>query len=542
MGAFTMRTQSSTVAEAILQQLRLLGVDTIYGVCGDAILELLDALSKQDQIQFIETRHESAAGFMASAYAKLTGKIGVCVATSGPGAANLLNGIGDAYGDHVPVLAITGQVPTDKIGTHSKQYVDQQRLMEPLAAYSALVASPESVLPLLHRAVTTAIKNQTVSHLSIPKDLFTQLQSADILSSRTNLYYNYPSDFSQISTALEFILECKRPMILIGKGAKSAGTEISRLAEKLGAGVIYSLGAKGVIPEQMDLIIGGIGEGGSEEAECLMKECDGLLVIGAMWYPKDFLSPSIPILQIERKSDHIQWDKNVQTALVGDTGSIVQSLLERLGNHTSNPNWLQRLQDARANWLKRKEQEGNDHSLPIAPAAVMRQLGDAIDPRAIITLDTGDHTVWFNRSFSSKEQEVVFSGTWRTLGFALPAANAAQLLHPSRQVVAIAGDGGFAMSMAELSTTVHYQLPIKIILFNNSSFGMEKNKMEHMGYQPFATKLTNPQFYKLAQSFGMDGFRVEQPDQLKNALFNLMQCKGPALLEIISSTAATPLS
>lgn len=536
-----MKTQSCSVAEAIIQQLTQLGVDTIFGVCGDAILGLLEALSKQDQIQFIGTRHESAAGFMASAYAKLTGKIGVCISTSGPGIANLINGIGDAYGDHVPVLAITGQVPTNKIGTHSKQYIDQQRLMGSLTAYSALVASPGAVIPLLHRAVTTAIQFQTVTHLSIPKDLFTQLQFDTIPSSSTT-YYEYPSDFSQIKKAAEFIKQCKKPMILIGRGAKSAGTEIARLAEKLGAGIICSLGGKGVISEQMDFMIGGIGEGGSEEAPLLLKECDGLLIIGAMWYPKDFLSPSIPIIQIEKESLHIQQDKNLHTALIGDSRTLVHALLVELTDYSANPMWLQQWQQSRKKWLKRKEDEGNNATSPIVPSTVMKELGNQIDPQAIISLDTGDHTVWFNRSFPSQGQEVIFSGTWRTLGFALPAANAAQLLYPHRQVIAIAGDGGFTMSMAELSTTIHYQLPIKIILFNNSCFGMEKNKMKYMGYQPFGTELTNPIFYKLAESFGMESWRVEHPNQLKNALSKLMLCKGPALLEIISSTDSTPLS
>ncbi len=538
-----MTIKSCSVAEAILQQLNQFGVNTIFGVPGDAILGLLDALSQQDQIRFIGTRHESAAGFMASTYAKLTGKIGVCISTSGPGMANLLNGLGDAYGDHVPVLAITGQVPTDKIGTQSKQYIDQQRLMEPLAAYSALVASPQSIIPLLERAVSTAIKYQAVTHLSIPKDIFTQIQFAEILSSSSNIYYEYPSDFSQVTKAAEFMKNCRKPMILAGKGAKSAENEITLLAEKLGAGIICSLGAKGVISEHMKLMMGGIGEGGSEEAERLMKECDGLLIIGAMWYPKDFLSPSIPIVQIERESNHIQQDKNLHTALIGDSTIILRSLLEQLSSHSSlNPIWLQRLQEGRRKWLERMEQEGKNSSLPIAPSVVMKELGNTIDPKAIISLDTGDHTVWFNRSFPSKEQEVVFSGTWRTLGFALPAANAAQLLYPNRQVVAIAGDGGFAMSTTELSTTIHYQLPIKIIIFNNNSYGMERNKMKYMGLHPFATELTNPEFYKLAQSFGMDSWRVEHPDQLKNALIKLLQCKGPALLEIISSTDPTPLS
>ncbi|WP_134700190.1 thiamine pyrophosphate-binding protein [Ammoniphilus sp. YIM 78166] len=530
-----------SVAQTIIDQLHNYGVEYIFGVSGDAILDLLSELSKQSQLKFISTRHESAAGFMASSYAKMTGKLGVCISTSGPGMANLLNGLGDAYSDHTPVLAITGQVPTNKIGTHSKQYVDQQRFIEPLAVYSSLVADQEAIVPLLNRAVTTAIKQKGVAHLSIPKDLFAKTQSQDLVPGNPFIYRQPLTDLNNITKSAQFLSQCKKPMIYAGKGAYGCREEIRQLAEKLGAGVVCSLGAKGIIPEKFEWMVGGIGEGGSMQASRLLNDCDGLLIIGAMWYPKTFMSTDIPFVQIELEPDHIHVDKNLYSALLGDAQEILGPLTDSI-QKDANSAWVQKIQEARNEWLKELALEKEDHSVPISPARVMAVLEQAADPHAIITLDTGDHTVWFNRAFATDRQDILFSGTWRTLGFGVPAANAAQLLFPDRQVIAIVGDGGFAMNLSELSTTVMNQLPVKIIVLNNSSYAMEKNKMALTGLNPFGDKLYNPQFSKIAEAFGIQGIRIEQPDQLQAAIHTMLNTPGPVLLEVISSTQPSPLS
>ncbi|WP_164984843.1 thiamine pyrophosphate-binding protein [Ammoniphilus sp. CFH 90114] len=531
----------TTVAQTIIDQLHEFGVEYIFGVSGDAILDLLHSLAQQSKIKFISTRHESAAGFMASSYAKLTGKLGVCVATSGPGMANLLNGLGDAYSDKVPVLAITGQVPTPKIGTEAKQYVDQQRFIEPLAAYSGMVSSPDSIIQLLDRAVRTAIKQKAVTHLSVPKDLFSKTHTQDLIPENPFLYRQSPSDLSNLSKAAQFLNQCNKPMIYIGRGAQGCRQEIRRLAERLGAGVVSTLGAKGIIPESYEFMLGGIGEGGSEQAATLLNECDGLLMIGAMWYPKTFMSTSIPFVQIELEPDHIHFDKNLYTALIGDAQEILGPLENQI-TRTPNALWLNQIHSARAEWLSQMSQEQNDASTPIAPARIMSALSKAVNSDAIITLDTGDHTVWFNRSFQTDGQELLFSGTWRTLGFGLPAANAAQLLYPEKQVVAVVGDGGFAMNLSELATTVAYRLPVKMVVLNNSSLAMEKNKMKYMGLDPFGADLVNPLFSQVAVAFGIPGIRVDDPNQLDKVITESMQTPGPVLIEVISSTQPTPLS
>ena len=530
-----------TVAETIIEQLSNFGVEFIFGVTGDALLPLMTALSKQDRIRFIGTRHESAAAFMASAYAKSTGKIGVCTATSGPGLANLLNGLADAYSDYVPVLALTGQVPADKVGTHSKQYVDQQRLVESIVSYTAMLSSPKSTITLLNRAVQTAVSGRTVGHLSIPKDLWDQPFGGDLIPSNPYLYEHPLGQTPNLEQAVTFIQSLKRPLFLIGNGARGCQNEIKRIASQIGAGIIYSLGGKGIIDEDYELLLGGVGEGGSKEAsECLQK-ADGLVIIGAMWYPETFMPSGIPILQIEKEPTHLHLEKNLQAALIGDAGEILKSLETKL-NSLQNEQWVQQIFEARRNHLDQVSVEENNDFIPISPARVYRALETLIDPQAIISLDTGDHTVWFNRTFNMKEQDILFSGTWRTLGFGIPAANAAKLAYPDRQVVAIVGDGGFAMNMAELSTMLRYKLDVKIILLNNQSLAMEKNKMEYSGRNSFGDDLTNPNFKQLADSFGLLGYRVSQPEQLETVIGEAFQQQGPVLVEIMSSSEPTPLS
>ncbi|HJV47122.1 MAG TPA: thiamine pyrophosphate-binding protein [Bacillota bacterium] len=530
-----------TVARAILEQLNHFEVEYIFGVTGDSIVGLLGELSTQSQIKFILTRHESAAGFMASTYAKLTGKLGVCVATSGPGMANLLNGLGDAYADQVPVLAITGQVPTTKIGTSSKQYIDQQRLIEPLAAYSAQLSSPTALVPLLQRAVQTAIKQKAVAHLSVPKDLFLQPYSGELIPPNPYLYKQLPSDLGNVLVAAHFLSKCKKPIILAGHGALGCHDEIVSLAHKLDAGIILSLGAKGLIPENNEYMLGGIGEGGSQEAAEIMQECDGLLIIGAMWYPKTFLSPNIPFVQIERELDHLQFDKNLHTALIGDAKKILGPLYERI-TATAKPEWKNRVHLVHNQWQHSVNEEASILSEPIDPAFIMKILSEEIPSTAVITLDTGDHTVWFNRSFTTKGQKVLFSGTWRTLGYALPAGICAGLIFPDKEIIVLAGDGGFTMNLGELSTLMMLHLPIKIVIFNNHCLAMEKNKMQYMGLKPYGVELVNPNFASLAEAYGIRGIRIEHPQNLRDGIRNMLQTKGPVLLEIISSTQATSLS
>ncbi|QBK12735.1 thiamine pyrophosphate-binding protein [Thermoactinomyces vulgaris] len=282
--------EDRTVAKHLLDQLTEWGCERIYGVIGDANLELLDELAKQDRIRYIACRHETAAALMASAEAKLTGKLAVCMATSGPGIALLINGLADAYFDRAPVLAVTGQVATKNMGTGSHQEIDQQRLVQPVVQYSATTVNPEAFPTQLNLAAKTALARGTVAHLSIPKDLWKQ-------TVRSRLFPLPPPDPSVIAyqeeyqTVLKLLEQAGRPVLLAGRGIRNVREEVVRLAEKLTAPIITTMPAKSCVPNDHPLFVGGLGQGGSEASTQLLHEADLCLILGATWWPEDKRAP-----------------------------------------------------------------------------------------------------------------------------------------------------------------------------------------------------------------------------------------------------------
>lgn len=280
--------QGLTVGEYLVEQLAAWGVQRIYGVAGDTLFFLLDSIGKSEKLEFVATRHESAAAFMASAEAKLTGRMTVCIATSGPGMLNLLNGLADAHTDRAPVLAITGQVPTDSIGTGYKQYIDQQVMIQPLAGYSALLITPQSMPILLATAAATAQLKGQVVHLFIPKDLFGQIVAAEIKPSRDYQGVLPEPGEEQLQQAAQLASNAQRPVMLVGLGARESGEAVVELAEKLSAPMILSLPAKGVVPGNHDYVLGGLGQGASDVAHKALLEADLVIAIGETWWPKQY--------------------------------------------------------------------------------------------------------------------------------------------------------------------------------------------------------------------------------------------------------------
>ncbi|PWK09593.1 thiamine pyrophosphate-binding protein [Tumebacillus permanentifrigoris] len=531
--------QTMTVAHTIVQQLQAWGVSRIYGVVGDTFLDFLDAINGSG-LQFIAVKHESTAAFMASAEAKLTGKLGVCLATSGPGMANLLNGLGDAYQDKAPVLAITGQVPTPQIGTDTKQYLDQQVFIAPLAAYSALLTSPDATVEVFAKAIHTSLEQGAVTHVSVPKDLFTQQQSTPIRTQphlmRGTMQVN-PADIQQVAQLLQ---SAQKPVVVAGVGARAAAQDVVHICEALGAGLILSLGAKGMIDESNPHLLGGIGKGGSPYASELLKQADVVLLAGDTWWPQDYVPENVRIVQVDYAATNIGTKFNVELGLVGDTKVILPALAQQLQGHQPNQQWLSQIQQARQKWYAELEQEASMEGTPIHPARLIRALERTVQPDAVLCVDTGDHTVWFNRQFRGQQQDVLFSGTWRSMGFGLPAAMAAQLSAPNRQVVALVGDGCLGMSLADLSTAARYALPITVVVVNNGHLQMETDRQKVGQHTELGSDLTNPDFVKVAEACGVAGFRVTDTVDLDSVLQQAMSLPGPALIDVSVSDVMFP--
>lgn len=535
-----MDKKERTVAELMLEQLSLFGVRRIYGVVGDATFGLIDALANQDKIKYIAVKHESTAAFMASAEAKLTGGLGVCTATMGPGAANLINGLGDAHADRAPVLAITGQAPSNKIGTEFPQYIDQQELMKPFAAYSANLANPDATIEVLQKAARTSLGQRVVTHLSIPKDIFMMPAKGeprplpDVIEGASN--YTKES----MEHAVGIMKTAKQPMILAGLGATSVSEELENLAELWGAGILTSLGGKGLFDESSALVLQGIGEGGNPYAADLFKEADVVLLAGTTWWPEGFVPTNARIIQIDREFDKFVKEIPTELGIMGKTEDVIPNLTESLQGFSRSEDWVVRLQKVKEKWAELNEKEGNISGYPIHPSRIIRALDRTVAPDAILALDTGDNTVWTNRNFKQKAQSVLFSGYWRTMGFGLPAAITAKLIKPEKQVVAIVGDGGLQMVLADLLTATRYELDITVIVLNNESLQMERDKLKVAKKKEVGVDLTNPDFVKLAEACGWKGLRPASDAELESVIEEALNTNGPSLVDISTAQVFFP--
>jgi len=532
-------TTGRTVADAILDQLAAWGVRRIYGFAGDSILTFLDAINRHPQIEYIGTRHEMAAAFMASAEAKLTGRVGVCTATSGPGAANLINGLADAYSDKVPVIAITGQVPTKYIGTGYKQYIDEQVLLQPVAKFNTLLADAEPTVEIIYRALQVAMGQGTVANISVPKDIFDKPcnnspRSQDVIFPA----HKTPQD-QAIKKAITLLDKAQRPMMLIGRGAQGKGELVEKIADKLGSAITYTLPAKGIVASECKYLIGGLGLAGSHAASQLLEESDCLLTIGSTWWPARFVPQAIPIIQLDGVLENIG---NQAAITLGIEGCILKSLNLLLNGvkDKANEKWRKNVSQIREKWLADLEEETGEDNNHISPQRLVYGVEKFINPEAIITLDVGDHVLWFDKTFRGRHQYVLISGSWRSMGFGISAAMAAKLEYPNRQVVALVGDGGLTMSMGELVTAVEKGLAIKVVVFNNQSLSMEKNRMIVTGLSQTGTHLYNPDFSKVAQACGWEGYKVNDVKDLDDTLAQAFKSNKPCLVDVEVSTPIPP--
>lgn len=529
------------VAEYMLEQLAIWGVKRIFGVIGDANLYVLDALAKQNKIAYIPCKHECSAALMASAEAKLTGRIGVCLATSGPGIANLLNGLADAAMDRAGVLVLTGQVESDKIGTHSKQYINQQQLIHPIAEKSELLAHPDALPELLQDCLIHAKLYGKVTHLSIPKDMLLSRVQGTLKPYPQHLHQALHTPDAHIKAAAQLLAAAQKPALLLGRGAQTAAEQVKQLAESLTAAVVTTYTARPLFPNDHPLYAGGLGQAGSEAASRLLAESDLILVLGGTWWPDDYAPTQARIVQIDKSPANMGIQHELALGVVGDLEQIVPRLVELAGANTQDRQaWRRRVGEVTAGWKTQIGQEADTEASPMAPQRVIRALSDRIAPDAIVAVDTGDHTLWFNRIFQAKRQEILISGRWRTLGFALPAAIAAQLEYPSRQVIAIAGDGGSVQTLMEFQTAVLLKLPVVLIIMNNGSYAMERNRMLAGGLATLGSELQNPDFALIAEACGGVGRKAGSAKELEQQLQAALEQRKPCIIDAAVEASVVP--
>lgn len=542
---------AKTAADVLIETLLDWGVEVIFGLPGDGINGIMESLrTHQEQIRFFHVRHEEAAAFMACAYAKYTGKLGACLATSGPGGVHLLNGLYDAKLDGQPVVAITGHAFHDLIDTYQQQDVDLDRLFENVAVYNTRVMGPSHVENVAMLACRTAMSYRGVAHINFPTDT----QEMEVKSHSKRNVPGHTSDVcaasarlpqeSDLQRAAEILNAGKRIVILAGQGALNAPDEIVALADKLSAPIVKALLGKGVVPDDSPYTTGTIGLLGTTASQVALEECDTLLMVGTSFpyiefYPKPGEAKAV---QIDLDPARIGLRYPVEVGLVGDSRRTLTALLPKL-KVNKNRGFLEKAKKSMKEWWQLMEERGTRSTTPMKPQVVAWELGKRLSSDAIVSSDSGTIATWFARQIPAKKgQKYSLSGNLATMANGLPYTIAAQVAYPNRQCVGFVGDGGFTMLMGEFATAVKYKLPIKIVVIKNNTLGQIKwEQMVFLGNPEYGCELNPIDFAQFARACGGTGFTIEDPSECGPILDEALNTPGPVLIEAVVDPFEPPM-
>lgn len=542
---------AATAAEILIETIQDWGVEVVFGLPGDGINGIMEALrKKQKEIRFIQVRHEESAAFMACGYAKYTGKLGVCLATSGPGGVHLLNGLYDAKLDGQPVLAITGHHFHDLIDTYGQQDVNLDRVFMDVALYTTRIMGPAHVESVTNLACRTALNFRGVSHINFPVDLQdfeiekrskrnVPGHTSDVMSCSARL----PSD-GDLKKAAELLNGGKKIAILAGQGALGATDEVEELAARLGAPIIKPLLGKAVVPDDSPYTTGGIGLLGTRPSQEALEDCDTLLMIGTSFPYIEFLPKPGQArgVQIDLNPARIGLRYPVEVGLVGDSKFTLQKLLPLL-NRNKHRGFLEDCQKKMKEWRELMEEQASFMEKPMKPQVVAAELGKRLSDKAIVSCDSGTIATWFARHIPAKRGQMYsLSGTLASMANGLCYAIAAQIAYPERECIAFVGDGGFSMLMAEFATAVKYQLPIKVIVIKNNTLGQIKwEQMVFLGNPEYGCELHPIDFAAVARACGGHGFTVDDPKNCGRVLEEALNTSGPVLVEAVVDPFEPPM-
>ncbi|HTI06485.1 MAG TPA: thiamine pyrophosphate-dependent enzyme [Gemmatimonadales bacterium] len=545
--------RGDTAAELLIDRLIHWGVTDVFGLPGDGINGIMEALrERQEEIRFVQVRHEEAAAFMACGYAKYTGKIGVCLATSGPGAIHLLNGLYDAKSDGIPVLAITGQTYHDLLGMRYQQEVDLLSLFKDVAVFNQQLMGAVHARSLVDAACRTALSWGGVAHITCPVDLQDDKIARDERSKKN--VAGHTSDLwtppvtvppgAELQRAAELLNGGKKTVILAGQGALGAAAELERAADLLGAPIVKPLLGKAAVPDDSPFTTGGIGLLGTLPSELALEECDTLLIVGSSFpymefYPKPGEARAV---QIDRDPSRLGLRYPVEIGLTGDARATLQALVPLL-RQRSDRKFLETAQKRMAEWRELLEDRGTRDDVPLKPQVVAHQLNGLLADDAIISCDSGTIATWAARHLQIRRgQKFSLSGNLASMAPALPYTIAAQVAYPERQCVAFVGDGGFTMLMGEFATAVKYDLPITVVIIKNNTLGMIKwEQMVFLGNPEYGVELQPIDFVKFAEACGGVGFRCENPAEVRPALEAALRSGRPAILEAVVDPYEPPM-
>ncbi|HEV7517193.1 MAG TPA: thiamine pyrophosphate-dependent enzyme [Thermoanaerobaculia bacterium] len=542
---------ADTAADILVGVLEDWGVGVIFGIPGDGINGIMEALRKREKaIRFVQVRHEESAAFMACAYAKYTGKLGVCLATSGPGGIHLLNGLYDAKMDGQPVLAITGHHYSDLIDTFQQQDLDLDRVFADVSIYNTRVMSAAHVENVANLACRAALSYRGVAHINFPVDL----QEQEVKErTPSNLPHHESSARTrraglparqELEKAAEILNAGKKVAILAGRGALGAGDELEQLAELLGAPIVKALLGKAVVPDDSPYTTGGIGLLGTRPSQEALEDCDTLLLVGTSFPYIEFLPKPGDArgVQIDLDPLRIGLRYPVELGLVGDARETLAELLP-LVKRNEHRGFLEKAQKNMQEWAELMNERATRTDTPMKPQVAAWELGKRLSPDAIVSSDSGTITTWFARHIPvQKGQMHSVSGTLASMANGLPYTIAAQIAYPDRQCVAFVGDGGFTMLMGEFATAVKYKLPIKVVIVKNNSLGQIKwEQMIFLGNPEYGCDLHPIDFAAFARACGGTGFTITDPAECGAVMQEALETPGPVIVEAVVDPFEPPM-
>jgi thiamine pyrophosphate-dependent acetolactate synthase large subunit-like protein len=535
---------SQTVADILVRTLEQIGVKHIFGLIGDSLNPLADAVRRSD-IEWVGVRHEEGGALAASGQAKLTGRLGVCCGTTGPGSTHLVAGLYEASRDHAPVLALSGDMSRKMHGTDFIQTTEPDLLFRDVSIYTETISSAAQAPAVIHQAIAAAYAGRGVAHLTVPQDIFeakadSSVSSVTTLRPRPEIVPN-AQDVADIVRRID---AAHNVVIMCGAGCHGAADELRAFSDRLMAPLMHSVRGKDIMPFADPRWMGGIGMIGTKAVYNAIMHCDLLLMLGTDYPYSEFLPRKGTVIQVDERPQVL--GRRTPTAL-GVVGSVLPALKLILGKVAakSDGKFFDQVTKERKTWdeMLDKQSDPARSKDRVHPQAVARAVSDLAKRDAVFVLDTGLNTLWSaNWIRQSGSQRIIGSFNNAAVGTALGQANGIQALDRSRQVIALCGDGGFNMLMCEFLTAVHHKLPVKVVVYNNSSFGLIPLEAESAGLPAYweGIEFPNPDFAALARACGGRGFKAAKPGELKGAISEAFNVDGPAIVDCVVTANEMP--
>jgi pyruvate dehydrogenase (quinone) len=535
---------SRTVADVLVGVLEQIGVRHIFGLIGDSLNPIADAI-RRSRIEWIGVRHEEGAALAAAGQAKLSGRLAVCAGTTGPGSNHLVAGLYEASRDHAPVLALSGEMPRKLQGMDFFQATEPDLLFRDVSLYTQTISSPAQAPGVIHQAIAAAYAGRGVAHLTLPQDVLASKAEGAVSSVATLKpppeLAAHEDDIGEVARRID---QAGSVVIMCGSGCHGAVEELRALSDRLKAPLIHSVKGKDIMPYDDPRWMGGIGMIGTRPVYSAVMHCDLLLMVGTDYPFSNFLPTGGTVIQIDERPQALGRRAPTAVGVVGSVRPTLKLLLDRVAPR-SDTAFFDKLTTERRKWDQMLDQQADPARSKdrIHPQAVARMVSDLARSDAVFALDTGLNTLWSaNWIRQSGSQRIIGSFNNAAVGTALGQANGIQVLDRSRQVIALCGDGGFNMLMCEFLTAVHHRLPVKAVIYNNSAFGLITLEAESVGLPPYrkGIEFPNPDFAALARACGGHGFAARKPAELKAAIREAFAVDGPAIVDAVVAADEVP--